>query len=522
MSSQKIFKTPSNISFPAVGVDFSSKTIRFLKLKRSNLGLIPEFYFERDLPENSFIDGEIIDKKSFVNFLKQIKKEKNIKYVRLAIPESKVFLFTLSIDISKDKNIEKYIYKNIEEYTLLKSREAVFDYSILGQKGNALTLQVVCAPQKYINDFVSTFESAGMYIVSAEFDAQAIARASISENDNGTKLVVDIGANHTGISIVSNGVVVYSETIKFGGKILNDALAKRLNISLEEVEDRKKVLGLTQRDDKDFFDVLSTHLSPLVREIDETFKYWQVNKSRHLDFSSIDKVYICGGHSNMKALDEYLSAVLKIDVERVNPWINCFSFNKYIPELTLEESVSYVPAIGIALSNHILSTNLLPKKNKDIFYFIRRYRYINSIIWGIIWSCLAFVLLLAPSYLILDNKEKEVVSEYNIYVNQNSIPNNLMIEDYFNRIDKLNNSFAYSEKNINPFIVKNDLQTDGVYIQQYSFSEGILILRGEFIDQLSLDEYLEKTKMHQAVLDVEHQVFIENNKNVFSLTVKLK
>src|SRR5690606_8127014 len=119
--------------------------------------------------------------------------EHNIKYVRLTIPESKVFLFTLSVDISKEKNLEKAIQKSIEEYTLLKSRDAVFDYSILDKKGNALTVQVVSAPQKYIKEFIDIFESAKMYVVSIEFDAQSIARACISKDDIGTKMIVDIG-----------------------------------------------------------------------------------------------------------------------------------------------------------------------------------------------------------------------------------------------------------------------------------------------------------------------------------------
>lgn len=521
---KNIFKTPSNISFPATGVDFASQTIRFIKLSKGKNGITPDFYFEKEMPKDSVIDGSIVDKKSFIDFLKKIKKEHNVKYVRLTIPESKVFLFTLSVDISKDKNIEKTISKSIEEYTLLKSKEAVFDYSILSQKGNALTVQVVAAPEKYISEFIEIFENASMYIVSIEFDAQAIARAVVSKDDLASKIIVDIGGNHTGISIAVRGIVVYSETIPFGGNVLNSFVAKRMGISEEEVEKKKKNLGLLQLKDKDFFDVLSLHLKPLIREIDETFKYWQTTKDRHVGFNSIDKVYLCGGHSNMKALDEYLTAVLSLKVERVNPWINCLSYNSYIPKITLEESMSYVPAIGIALSNHITSTNLLPKRYKKLFNSIRRYRYYNSIVWGIILSLITFIALLVPTYLIVDREEKINLNEFNNFIVENEIPSSIIFENLESRIDSLEDKIADVNNYVDILEIRNAIVTEGVYIHRYYYNNKTIEIQGELQDMDSYNNFVEKIKSIKDVLSVNGIVEDSDNDNIkiFSLNIYLK
>lgn len=397
---KRLFPTPPSIALSAVGVDFSKTSIRFLKLEKKGRYLVPDKFIEKKFPEGSIVSGVIEDEKKLIPFLKNIKKEYGFSYARLTIPESKVFIFTVSFDKKKVKDIRKAISPLIEEYTLLKTKEANFDYSILKEFGNAVVVQVVVVPTKIIDSFVNVFEKAGIYILSIELDAQAIARAVVSEQEKGTQMIVDIGASHTGFSVVSNGVVVYTETLKFGGNKISENVSKKLGISIDEVEDIKIKSGMIKSLETDkVFKAFSSEVSVIAGEIARTFMMWQERKKLYGGFDEISKVYICGGNSNIFGIADYLSGELKIPVFLANPWTNCLDFNEIIPKLSLVEAISYTPAIGVALSNHIPSTNLLSQSLQNSIRQVRRLRLLSGTIWVAILMLIAFMVLLLPSYI---------------------------------------------------------------------------------------------------------------------------
>jgi Tfp pilus assembly PilM family ATPase len=59
---------------------------------------------------------------------------------------------------------------------------------------------------------------------------------------------------------------------------------------------------------------------------------------------------LCGGGANLKGLPQFLSERLKIPVVCGNPWVNILKPPiKSIPELSYQESLTYVTALGLAL-----------------------------------------------------------------------------------------------------------------------------------------------------------------------------
>ena len=67
--------------------------------------------------------------------------------------------------------------------------------------------------------------------------------------------------------------------------------------------------------------------------------------------TSIEKIYLCGGDSNLAGFVEYLSTGLGISVkiEIANVFVNVNSLNTYVPEINFSDSLSYATAIGLAL-----------------------------------------------------------------------------------------------------------------------------------------------------------------------------
>lgn len=99
------------------------------------------------------------------------------------------------------------------------------------------------------------------------------------------------------------------------------------------------------------------------------------------DLPPIETVYLCGGHSNMRGLADYLSVGLKLNVVQANPWINCISFERAIPEMPYEQSMSYVTAIG-SRSQILSMINILPHNQKKVVAKIRALRAVAITLWA--------------------------------------------------------------------------------------------------------------------------------------------
>lgn len=348
----RIFPTPDFLTLPTVGIDFSGRVMRFVELQKTAEGVIPVRFGEVEIPTGCMQAGRVSDEKLFTTFLQQAKKQHNLNYVRVAIPESQVYLFTLAIDSVVANDIRSAIELSLEDNIPLKAIETVFDFSVLKVVGNTIIVQVVAVAEATTTMLFSCFTNAGITPVSFELDAQAIARAVLPKNNTGSQMIVDIGAHRTSITVTAESKVVYTATIEFGGNMLTEILSTKLAITTIEAEELKRSIGLSHTPQHaDFFEVLSVSIAPLTEEINRRFIYWQERKDQMGNFSSIKTVYLCGGHSNLHGLTDYLSATLHLPVVQVNPWVKCFTFEKYIPAMSFDMSMSYVAAIGLSITD---------------------------------------------------------------------------------------------------------------------------------------------------------------------------
>lgn len=350
----RLFPTPALLSVPTVGLDFSDVTMRFMSFDIQRHGLMPKQFAESAIPEGCMKGGKIIDAQKLITFLSECRKKYKLKYARISIPESQVYSFTLSLDASSAKDIRGAIEVLIEDNIPLKAIETVFDYHILSVNDNAIVVQVVALPESVSTNYFNAFTEAGIIPVSFELEGQAIARAVLDPEDTGSCMIVDFGANRTGITIVTNRTAMVTATLDFGGNMLTEMLSKELKLSTVEAEKLKRSHGLaTLGEHKDVFSVLANGISVLKDEINRRYMYWHEKKNQFGGFPAIDTIYLCGGHSNLTGLDEYLSASLRLKVVQVNPWKNCFSLDDTIPSMKREVSMSYVTAIGLALADYI-------------------------------------------------------------------------------------------------------------------------------------------------------------------------
>lgn len=340
---------------PAFGLDISDDSLKFVELVATGKGIQVGRYGERKLRPGIFEAGKIKEPELLEEILVDLRKKEGLSSARVSLPEEQVYLFKLKLEKSGLRSIREAIELSLEEYIPIQAQDAIFDYELLNEDAQSLEIQVAAAQKNIVESYLSVFKHSGISIFSLELEAQALSRAVIKKDDPETYMIVDFGTKRTGLSIVSRGIVMLASTLDVGGTMLTNMIQKNFKINLEEAEKMKKKYGLQRSaENKEMFSVLLNGVSVLRDEVSKHFLYWHTHKDEDgKDHPLIKKIIFCGGDANLIGFSEYFSGSMRHAVELADVWVNIANTEKYIPEISFNQSMQFAPAIGLALGNFI-------------------------------------------------------------------------------------------------------------------------------------------------------------------------
>jgi len=338
---------------PSFGLDISDESLKFVELVPTKDGIRMGRYGERKIPTGIIESGKIKNTEKLKEVLSALRKEEGVRFVRVSLPEEQIYLFSLHLEKSGLKNVREGIELSLEEHIPIPAPEAIFDYEVLSETPQSLEIQVAAIPQNVIENYLAVFRSSFISVQSFELEGQAIARAVVEKDDPETYMIVDFGQTRTGLSIVSNGIVVFTSTLDIGGVSLNSMIQKNFNVSSEEAEKMKRQYGLQRNvENREIFSVLLNSVSILRDELVKHFLYWHTHKDDEgKDRPPIKKIILCGGDSNLIGLPEYLSVSMKSRVEMADVWSNILDTKESVPEINFNKSMTFAAALGLALGD---------------------------------------------------------------------------------------------------------------------------------------------------------------------------
>lgn len=356
-SLSRVLPPPRFLTLPAVGVDISDTSMKYVALEgsaRPDASHTLRLWGDIAIPDGAVHRGEVNDIEKLTGALREFRDKTGASFVRVSLPEERAYLFETQIkrDVPASE-VRNTLEFRLEENVPIPSREVFFDYEVLPQNIGEKTAQVVVVA--YARDTIVKYHeacvAAGLVPLSFEVEAQAMARASVPLGQAGTVMVVDFGKTRTGVGIVTNGVLMYTSTIDIGGADLSAAMRKVLGDKLEEeLTTIKNSQGLIRGvDDVRVHDALLSAVSVIKDELATRMQYWHAKEAPH-ETRRIAKVVLCGGSVNLKGLPEYLRETLGIPAERANVWTNVFSLDTTVPPIEKRFSYGYATAVGLALS----------------------------------------------------------------------------------------------------------------------------------------------------------------------------
>jgi type IV pilus assembly protein PilM len=341
------------ITEPLIGVDIGYQSLKIVQLNRQAFPPKLIAFSSAPIPVKGMTSGNRDHSAEIAKIIVKCMAEARPrrihgKYVVSGLPESRVFTKIIDVPTMSAKEMEIAIPHEASRHIPLPLEEIYLDYQPLNLKKNKMeSILFVAAPQKLVEKYLNVLRLANLEPIALETKPIAAGRSLIAPGESQPTLIVDIGAEATGISVFDLGTLKFTYTIPHGGFTFTKAIANFLNVDFEQAEKIKRVCGVSnQCKYGNLLSALQPILADILEEITNAIKFYE---HRAQPNRRITNIRLCGGGANTKGLAEYLYQQMKnkIKVTIGNPLINLNQ--RSTRKMPPAEILHFTTAIGLAL-----------------------------------------------------------------------------------------------------------------------------------------------------------------------------
>ena len=239
--------------------------------------------------------------------------------------------------------IQQYLPINLDDYII---QFVVLD-EIVDDVGAKLKVNVTSFPEKLAFSYYSLINSLDLNTYALDVTYNSVNKianyAQYTSKDGqvigGTVAFVDMGATSINVAIFKNGKLDFTRMIKSGGDNIDYALSQSLNMLIKSTESIKIKEGdlLSNKEDSSN-KTIKKSVDEILEELERILQFY-MNKSN----TTIDKIYIYGGLSNLNNINLYIKNKLSMDISKVDKMSNIDMTSN---DLLGENIGQYLNAIG--------------------------------------------------------------------------------------------------------------------------------------------------------------------------------
>lgn len=238
-------------------------------------------------------------------------------------------------NVAMPKMSEQILRKSIRyeagKYISVPMEDSVVEFEIQGDAGgDQMSVVLVAAPREMIDSRAAVLEQSGLDPLSIDIEAFASLRSIVELNPDenlrkGPIALLDMGASHSEINLISFGNLMLTRTIPIAGTAITNAIRSVESCTDDEAEQRKYAMDLSSLVDSSGAAIspslrtVQQLIDELLREIRRSFNYYQSQLPEGTPDTAIDKVIVTGGASRLKGLVPYTQSRLNVDVMLGNP-----------------------------------------------------------------------------------------------------------------------------------------------------------------------------------------------------------
>lgn len=285
-------------------------------------------------------------KEALIDAVKAAAQEAAItaKMVTIAVAGPPVTVRFISMPKMSTDDLKGALRFEAEKFIPFTINDCVVDFQVLRkvEAENRLEILLVAAKKAYIEERVRTVEAAGFSVRAVDVDSFAVANAFLRNvtipSPDETAAVVHIGAAATNVSIVRGGTIYFARDIALGGRDVDAALVKQLNLSAEAA-------AAIKIDPKDRLGEVVAAVKPavvnLLDELRLSFSYYENQSGR-----DINMIYLSGGGAGLFGLAEHIEETFTLKPLSWDPFHFLETGAVSAPEAVRR---SYAVAVGLAL-----------------------------------------------------------------------------------------------------------------------------------------------------------------------------
>src|SRR3989344_4460523 len=237
---------PSFLKMPIYAFELSDESFKYLHMRRQRGGVTVEDFGEGAIASGVIERGEIKKPDILKALLKELFLKKSIRFVAISLPEEKGFLRNVRLKGIKEDEIKSSLELQLEEHIPLPPEEVVFSYTIAGKDKEHFDVIINAFPRIIVESYLDAFAAAGVIPALVESELGASIESVLPKTFTASAMIIDWGKTRTSFAIAKNRILRFASTIPIGGKELDEAIAKNLNVGTKEAEELKIKHGLLQ------------------------------------------------------------------------------------------------------------------------------------------------------------------------------------------------------------------------------------------------------------------------------------
>jgi type IV pilus assembly protein PilM len=342
------FSKPKSV----VGLDIGSSAVKAVELRPSGKGGFRIAAIASEpLPQDSIVDGAIIDGGAVADALKRLFSQKGFRAreVVASLSGNAVIVKKITLPVMTEQELADSIHWEAEQYIPFDIQDVNLDYQMMSGGADdrgGMDVLLVAAKKDKIAEYTNVIAAAGRQPVVVDVDAFALQNAYEANYGipAGVTVLLNAGASAININIVDSGQSLFTRDVSLGGNAYTEAVQRELNLPFEVAERAKKGIPVDGHSFDDVRPVLHAVTENVLLEIQKTFDFYRASAAS----DHIDRIVLSGGASAVDGFAEALAERFAVPVERFDPFRQVV-FGGAMTEATIDLGATTGVAVGLAL-----------------------------------------------------------------------------------------------------------------------------------------------------------------------------
>ena len=308
---------------PIFGLDIGSSAIKVVQLQKKGDSYVVNAFHSVPLPEDTIVDGEILNSSALSDALKTVLKESSIKAKNVCCSLAGAFVIIKHISIPKvdARELEDQVFWEAEQYIPFDMKEISLAFEVVSEDsgGGKMDILLVAAKKDFIEKRIALLQEQGLQTEIVDVDVLALANVfweNYELSEGNAAVLVDIGANLTKVNIVSKDATLFTRDIAVGGKNLTTEIQNKLGVSFDEAEVLKVDAANAEQAPAELQPIIAAVSENIALEIRRSLDFFTSSSTQH----TVSGIYLCGGSSKIPGLSAMLGEMLGLPIEFLNPF----------------------------------------------------------------------------------------------------------------------------------------------------------------------------------------------------------